>query len=74
VLRLPLAAALIVSSVVLMVAYLWSWAAFGERVHHALLARPSLGDARAVLWFAAFFGYALLVAVVAGTFLAVAAM
>lgn len=57
-------ALLAVSGVVLCVAYIWSMLAVGERVHRALLARPSLGDRRVFVWFAAFFGYALSVLIV----------
>lgn len=63
-----LAAALLATGVVLLVGWLWSWFAFGERVHLALLARPNLGDTRRVLgWFAAFIGYGVVTMLVAGT-------
>lgn len=73
-LRFPVAGVLLVSFAVLLLAFLRSWLAVGERVHRALLARPSMGDARVVLWFLAFVGYALLAIGVAGALLAVAAM
>jgi hypothetical protein len=57
-LRLPGGAALAVSGFVLVVAFIWSMLAFAQRVHERLLARPSLGDRRVALWFAALLGYA----------------
>jgi hypothetical protein len=69
-LRLPGAGALVVSGIVVVLTFMWSMLEFGERVHHALLARPSLGDWRVAVWFAAFFGYTLAGLVVMGLFLA----
>lgn len=74
-LRLIGAGALLVSGLGLILTIVWSMLAFGQRVHRELLARPSLGEWRAALWFLAFVGYALLMGVVAvGLPLALAAM
>ena len=59
-LRLPVGALLLIGYVVLFLAFLRSVRAFGWRVHRELLARPSLGDGRVAIWFAAFAGYLLL--------------
>ena len=72
-LRLVAAAGLLVSGIVLMLAFLWSMFAVGRRVHEALLARPSLGDWLFVLWFAAFAGYTVLGVLEFGLILAIAA-
>jgi hypothetical protein len=63
-LRLIGAGAVLVSGLVLLFGIVWSLGAFGERVHRELLARPSLGEWRAALWFLAFVGYVVLLGVV----------
>jgi len=60
-LRLPLAGVLLVSGRILVFAVAWWMGLVAERAHRALLDRPSLGDWRIVLWFAAFAGSGLLV-------------
>jgi hypothetical protein len=60
-LRLPAAAVLAISGVVLILSMLSSMLAVGQRVHEALLTRPSLGDWRVALWLGAFCGYVLVV-------------
>jgi hypothetical protein len=65
-LRVVAALAAVVSAVVLIIAFVWSMLAFGQRVHESLLARPKGGGARVVLWFVAFVGYTLVGVVVVG--------
>jgi hypothetical protein len=62
----PIAAAALLVTGLLLLAFLWSMMAFGQRVHLALLARPGLGDWRVGLWFAAFAAYPVIVMLLGG--------
>lgn len=62
------AVALVATSVVLVLSFLWSWLIVAERIHRALLARPRLGDAGRVLaFFAGFVAYPIVAMLVFGT-------
>jgi hypothetical protein len=65
--RLPVAAALVVTGVVVMLSFVWSWVVVAERIHRALLGRPQLGDAGRVLaFFAGLVAYPIVAMLIVG--------
>ena len=69
-LRVPMGAALVVTAIVLVLSFLWSWVVVAEGIHRALLARPQLGDAgRVLIFFAGYVAYVIVAMVVVGVLL-----